>query len=118
MINFNINIRYKPIPNKPEKMRQIAERTVAYAADRLEIEAKALCPVDTGRLQGSIHQGAITNGRSVGPDTPYDIYVEYGTSRHPSPNPSPRGYMRGGIHNVRKIISGFMVRRYREVMRA
>jgi len=115
MIPFNIKIRYEYIPNKAEKIQTLLERTIAYAADALVIESKALAPVKTGRLQGSITQKIMPNSRIVGPDTPYDIYVEYG-HHGKGPWPKPVGYMRGGIVKIKGKVEKFMTRNFAMLM--
>ena len=115
MMPFTIKIRYEYIPNKAEKLQTLLDRTIAYAADLLVIESKALCPVDTGRLQNSITQGIIPGGRVVGPDTPYDIYVEFG-HHGKGPWPKPVGYMRGGIVKIKEKVKPFMARNFAMLM--
>ncbi len=49
-----------------------------------EGHAKAACPVDTGRLRGSIthvRSGERSESESIGTDVGYARYVELGTSR-------------------------------------
>jgi len=109
MIAFDINMKFEYVPNKPQKMKELIDRTIAYAADRIEIEAKAKCPVKTGRLQNSIHQWEIIGGRAIAPDTPYDIYVEFGRYKQP--------YMRPAVDNTRELIDRFMKRQYADLMK-
>ena len=111
MIPKSIKMTFEQIPNKPKKMKEIIARAIAYAADRIEIEAKAEVPVRTGRLQSSIQQGTLSDGRWVGPDTEYDIYVEMGTSRM-----SAQPYLRPAVTKTRKLISAFMARQYKTLM--
>ena len=110
MMGFNVQMKYEYIPNKPGKMQTLIDRTIAYAADRMEIEAKAKVPVRTGKLQNSIHQWVIPGGRAMGPNTQYDIYVEFGTSRMKA-----QPYIRPSIDNTKKLISNFMMRQYRTI---
>lgn len=112
MMPFQVSMTFEQIPGKEQKMRTIVDRSIAYAADQITIKSKELCPVKTGRLQGSIRQGTLTDGRWVGPDTPYDIYVEFGTGRMKS-----QPYMRPALDKTARIIGAFMARRYREIMR-
>lgn len=55
----------------------------------IEADAKALAPVDTGNLQGSISTSFTGDGRSgqmsaeIGPTAEYGVYQEYGTSTQP-----------------------------------
>lgn len=53
-------------------------------------DAKRYCPVDTGRLQGSIKSKVENNTVIVGTDVEYAAYVEFGTSRQrPQPYLTP-----------------------------
>lgn len=69
--------------------RLMQGREVAYdlerRAGRVERAAKRLCPVDTGRLQGSINHALFIDPDGlvarVGSDVHYAPYVELGTSR-------------------------------------
>lgn len=55
---------------------------------QIDRAAKALCPVDTGRLRSSITNTLTTDGDGVvgivGTDVEYAPYVEMGTSRMPA----------------------------------
>ena len=82
MIPMKINIRSTIKANKPELMKEALDATLHYATDKLYIEMRAKAPVKSGRLQNSIRKGFIPRGRTVGPNTPYDIYVEFGTQSH------------------------------------
>lgn len=61
------------------------ETVVRAIVARVERDAKALAPVDTGNLRSSIHTTVSATARSargeVGTDVHYAPYVEYGTSR-------------------------------------
>lgn len=46
-----------------------------------EGHAKALTPVDTGRLKNSISHAADSDAAYIGTNVEYGPYVEYGTSR-------------------------------------
>lgn len=72
------------------KLDEIAESTVREGCERIEAQAKELCPVDDGDLKESIntryddmnceHEGYVYAG------VPYAPYVELGTrSRSPKP---------------------------------
>jgi len=82
MIPMGIKIRNTIKTKKAEAMKAALDSTLNYAADKLYLEMRAKAPVKTGRLQNSITKGFIPNGRTVGPNTPYDIYVEFGTQSH------------------------------------
>ena len=56
---------------------------LAFEAVGMQIEshAKVYCPVDTGRLRGSITHESTNEGTVVGTDVYYGKYQELGTSR-------------------------------------
>lgn len=58
---------------------------LAKLAARAETASKARCPVDTGRLRGSINWWIVLEGDTlvayVGTNVEYAIYVHEGTSR-------------------------------------
>jgi len=64
------------------RLQEIVDQTATEVA----VKAKIYCPVDTGRLMGSIevkNQVKTATGASaeIGPNTDYESYVEYGTSK-------------------------------------
>ncbi len=67
---------------RPDKILKALWKTVDWGAAKIKKRAMAKVPVDTGRLKKSIKIKKITGGKSIGPDTPYDIYVEFGTGPH------------------------------------
>lgn len=70
----------------------LASAAVRKTAHDIEADAKALAPVDTGALKGSISTTITGDGRTgameaeVGPTVDYGQHVEYGTSRQ-APQP-------------------------------
>ena len=63
-----------------ERVQEIIEQ----AAVVIMGAAKEYCPVDTGRLQGSIQAQSLENTSTgaiatIGPNTDYESYVEFGT---------------------------------------
>jgi len=74
-MNFRTNINVK----KPELLKEALDRSAVYAVELIRDQARVYVPVDTGDLKESIQTKKIVGGYSVGPDTPYDIYVEFGT---------------------------------------
>lgn len=66
----------------------LASTVIARTAHDIEGTAKALCPVDTGNLRGSISTTAAGLTAEVGPTASYGGYVEFGTSRM-----APRAYL-------------------------
>ncbi len=55
------------------------ESAVAKGGKLVEGEAKALCPVDTGNLRGSITSQAAGTHCDIGTNVEYGIYQEFGT---------------------------------------
>lgn len=51
----------------------------AAAGEAVANEARAMCPVDTGRLKDSITVSAGADGAQISADTDYAAYVEFGT---------------------------------------
>jgi HK97 gp10 family phage protein len=69
----------------------IAEKVstaVAKTALDIEADAKALCPVDTGYLRGSISSSIGRLEAEIGPTAEYGHFLEWGTSRM-----APQPYM-------------------------
>lgn len=64
-----------------------ADQAVERAARNIETAAKVAAPVDTGRLQGSIHVESLgPAARAIGTDVEYATFVEFGT-RHMAAQP-------------------------------
>lgn len=49
------------------------------AGEAVAEEARAMCPVDTGNLRGSIAVSAGDDGAQISADADYAAYVEFGT---------------------------------------
>jgi len=58
------------------------EEVLLHTANYLKTEMEARVPVRTGRLRQSIQVRVSGKTITVGPDTPYAEYVEFGTSPH------------------------------------
>lgn len=71
----------KKIKDLPADLLTECKQAVRDAADEIVIEAAAKCPVDTGRLKGSIISLPINNGLSyqISANVHYAPYVEFGT---------------------------------------
>ena len=54
---------------------------MAAAGEAVAGDARSLCPVDTGRLRGSISVNADGSKAVVCANTDYAAYVEFGTSK-------------------------------------
>lgn len=61
-----------------ESKKTLALLAVGAAAER---HAKAITPVDTGRLRDSISHAAVGDAAYIGTNVEYAPYVEYGTYR-------------------------------------
>lgn len=107
-MKFTSHINYK----RPDKILTALYRAVDFGAKRIERRAKYLCPVDTGKLERSIKIEDIVGGKSIGPDTDYDVYVEYGTSKM-----AAQPYMRPALTENRKPIANRLTKYIKEVLR-
>lgn len=74
MIDMNFNFRDLDIDN-------IVERELADTASDIEKEAKAITPVDTGRLKRSIAADVRGLEANIGTDVEYAHFVHDGTYR-------------------------------------
>lgn len=83
--------------------KALAAAALAESAALLRDEAARRCPVDTGRLRGSIAYklDIRRNEAVVGTNVEYASDVEYGTKFHPKPQP----FMRGGAEAARPKIA-------------
>lgn len=64
-----------------------SERELERAVLQMENDAKAMAPVDTGRLRNSIGHRKVSHAEwEVGTNVPYAELVEYGT-KHTKPQP-------------------------------
>lgn len=70
--------------------------SIAAVSELVVDEAKAICPVDTGALQASIHatvaDGDKTVVGTIAADVPYAAFVEYGTGRRGASSPGAGPY--------------------------
>jgi len=79
------------------------DSALMYGATCIEGRAKEICPVDTGRLKGSIttHAGETEDGNRhevcVGTNVEYAPYVEFGTRKM---NPKP--YLRPAFDETKE----------------
>lgn len=70
--------------------------------------AAALCPVDTGRLQGSIDWQMVgDNAVAVGTNVEYGKYVELGSSRRPHATPFLKPALENNKGTYEKIFKNF-----------
>jgi HK97 gp10 family phage protein len=66
------------------KIQDAAHTAPQEAAESLRDDWAAHVPVDTGRLRDSIQMAPQGRGVRVSTDTPYAVYVEWGTSKMPA----------------------------------
>lgn len=72
------------------KVEAAAVKIVAKVALDIERDAKAIAPVDTGNLKGSIGSDIAGLTAEIGPTASYSGFVEYGTSKmHAQPYMGP-----------------------------
>ncbi len=68
-------------PDWKKRIEKVGFRGVIECGLAIEAQAKALAPVDTGRLRDSLATAVGSNEVIVGTNVEYAPYVEYGTSR-------------------------------------
>ena len=111
-MKFGMNFTAHIDQRRPEKIIAALWKGVDFGAKRIERRSKYFCPVDTGELQRSIKIGDIEGGKSIGPDTDYDVYVEFGTRRM-----SAQPYMRPALYENRKPIADRIAGFVREALK-
>lgn len=74
------------------------ERGLTAVGVQLEGYAVSLCPVDTGRLKGSITFDVRDNTVYIGTNVEYAPYVEYGTGAGVGGRPTPWKYQDANGH--------------------
>lgn len=88
-ISYRTTIRYNRIPEIVARFPAAVRAAVSKAALDIEADAKALCPVDTGALRGSIKAEIEGTRATIEPHMEYAGYVEFGTYKM-----APQAYMR------------------------
>lgn len=94
-IDVDVKLNIKEFQNASERMINLALKTIGQDAEN---NAKAGCPVDTGRLRGSITNQVLEDEKAViiGTDVEYGKYVELGEhAKHKV----------GGAHFLRNAIA-------------
>ena len=86
---MNIHFDASDVNNKLEKMAANLtmglHNALAQAGEIVRADAVANCPVDTGRLKGSITNNVDGNSAVVGTNVSYAPFVEWGTGSKGSP---------------------------------
>lgn len=78
-VTVNYHVRSNRIPAIMAKMPGAVSAVVRKTAFDIEGTAKALAPVDTGALSGSIKADVEQFSATIAPHTEYAAYVELGT---------------------------------------
>lgn len=110
-LTFGMNITAHIKQNRPAEILQALEKSIDYGARLVRTRAREIVPVDTGRLRKSIAIRDIPDGKGIGPDTDYDIYVEFGTERM-----AKQPYMRPALDENAKKISMFLQKKVRQAL--
>jgi len=87
-VKFDLKLTYHGDLNKAQYVKEALDGVAKYAVELIRDKARAFVPVDTGTLKESIETKKIPNGYSVGPNTDYDVYVEFGTGMHSTIGPA------------------------------
>lgn len=97
--------------NNAEQVEAALDKAIAKALTMIGLKAegnaKAICPVDTGRLRNSITNAIDTEANAVyiGTNVEYGPYVELGTSRR-NPHPYLRPAAADHADEYRAILKG------------
>lgn len=97
--------------NNVEQVEAAMDKAIAKALTMIGLKAegnaKAICPVDTGRLRNSITNAIDTEANAVyiGTNVEYGPYVELGTSRR-NPHPYLRPAAADHADEYRAILKG------------
>jgi len=95
-MSARIVIKYNNLPRIAERLPEAVSAIIRKAAFDVEANAKAIVPVDTGKLKNSITSEFPSLTKAIiAPHTDYAIYVEFGT-RHQRAQP----YMRPAAEKV------------------
>lgn len=90
--------------------QQATDRALEIIGGKAESYAKAICPVDTGRLRNSItHQQYDENTEIIGTNVEYAPYVELGTHRM-----AARPYLRPAAENHGEEYKQVIVSEYKQ----
>lgn len=97
---MNFSMEFSLASDNSELIKEASDEAIARALEAIGFQAegyaKLLCPVDTGRLQGSIVHETSPEDHSVtiGTNVEYAAYVELGTKRTKA-----QPYLRPAIEN-------------------
>ena len=89
-----------------KQLEAATETVLDGTANNVQGDAKAICPVDTGRLRSSIAIKKSKLRREIGTDVPYALPVEMGTYKQkaqPYLFPASEKNRQGFIRNIQAI---------------
>jgi HK97 gp10 family phage protein len=106
-----VRIVFNYLPKISAELQPAAIKIVSRSAANIESMAKEIVPVRTGTLRRSIHQEPRGDAlrKTIGPDTPYDAFVEYGTrymAARPYMTPSAEHERRPFEQAIRELLRG------------
>jgi len=79
-MSARIVIKYNNLPRIAERLPEAVSAIIRKAAFDIEANAKAIVPVDTGKLKNSISSEFPSPTEAIiAPHTDYAVYVEFGT---------------------------------------
>lgn len=81
-MKFGMNVKYHFDPLRPDKVMDAIMDALKDGAEFITARSKQIVPVRTGALKRSISMDELDaprKGYTIGPDTYYDVYVEFGT---------------------------------------
>ena len=107
MATFNVKMAKDNTAQVLAELESAAARALEACGMQAETFAKEKCPVDTGRLRGSITHAVDDNAAYIGTNVEYGAYVELGTSKMRA-----RPYLRTAIedhaHQYMDIIEQYL----------
>ena len=99
-----------------KEVQQAAARALEIIGGMAESYAKAICPVDTGRLRNSItHMQENATTEVIGTNVEYAPYVELGTKRNGKQLMAARPYLRPAAENHSEEYKQVIIRELKKV---
>lgn len=83
-LKVSVKVKSNRLPGLSNRVSTKANDVAKESADFTAALARQLAPVDSGDLKSSISVEKDGDGYVVAPHTPYDIFVEFGTSDSPA----------------------------------
>ena len=105
---FRVEVEDKELLAKVRKAKQEVYRKVMgellIGAKEIQSNAREIVPVKNGHLQDSIVTDPVEDGFTVGTNSDYRNYIEFGEPQGTGPNGGPRPYLRPAFHNNKENI--------------